>query len=453
MAGESWWARLRAKRPWWRVYPTRRLAAVVLVTGVAWLVPVFGSSLALVLVVVILAAVVADYLRLPRRESLTLERHAPDTLGLGDSAEITYTIRSAWSWPARATLYDRVPAGISGELGDDEHDVPPLDERAFALTVGGETRGRYALGPVAMRITTPLGLLARIVVTPARENESITVIPSLTNVRRFRLLALQNRLSEAGVRALKLRGEGTAFAGLRDYVPGDDPRLLDWKATARHGKLISREQTIERSQTVISLIDCGRAMTQISGHYARFEHVLSAALVLSDVAATSGDRVGLVAFDDQIRASMPPQRGERALRGLHRALSGLEATLTEPDYLAAFRVLATSQRRRALVAFFTDVVDVRSAKTFVAYAGRAAQRHLLVVVAIQNEALMAAARPSTAGATALYQSAAAEELVRERDEALARMRGAGLVVLDVAPSKMAASVVNKYLEIKARGQL
>jgi uncharacterized protein (DUF58 family) len=449
----GWWARVQAKRPWWRIYPTRRLAGAVLAAAAAWIVPVVGARLAVALIAAIVVAVVVDYLRLPRRDAIAVERVAPDMLGLGDATDITYTIRSAWAWPARVTLYDRIPDGISGELGADQHDAPPLDERALALSVVGETRGRYVLGPIAMRIVTPLGLLVRIVVTPPKKDEAVTVVPSLTNVRRFRLLALQNRLSEAGVRALKLRGEGTAFAGLRDYVPGDDPRLLDWKATARHGRLISREQTIERSQTVISLIDCGRAMTQIAGHYSRFEHVLSAALVLSDVAATSGDRVGLVAFDDQIRASVPPQRGDRALRALHRSLSGLEATLTEPDYLSAFRVLATSQRRRALVVFFTDVVSVRSAKNFIAYAGRSAQRHLLVVVAIQNEALLAAAKPSTEGATALYRSAAAEELVHERDEALARMRGAGLVVLDVAPARMAAVVVNRYLEIKARGQL
>lgn len=453
MAQSSWWARLTAKRPWWRVYPTRRLAVAVAIAGVAWIVPRIGVVLATSLVAAIALATVFDYLRLPRRDSVIVERTAPDNVGLGDAADIMYTLRSSWAWPARITLFDRVPVGLSGELGGEDQSIAAFDERSFTVPVTGEQRGRYPLGPVAMRVTTPLALLARIVVTPPKNDESITVVPSLTNVRRFRLLAIQNRLSEAGVRALKLRGEGTAFAGLRDYVPGDDPRLLDWKATARHGKLISREQTIERSQTLISLIDCGRAMTQLAGRYARFEHVLSAALVLSDVAATSGDRVGLLAFDDRIRASMPPQRGDRALRGLHRALSGLEPTLTEPDYLSAFRVLATSQRRRALVVFFTDVVDVRSAKSFIAYAGRAAQRHLLVVVAIQNEALMAAARPASDGATALYQSAAAEELVRERDEALARMRAAGLVVLDVAPSRMAAAVVNRYLEIKARGQL
>ena len=223
------------------------------------------------------------------------------------------------------------------------------------------------------------------------------MVPSFASVRRFRLLAMQHRLSEAGVRALKQRGEGSAFAGLRDYVPGDDPRLLDWKASARHGQLIAREQTVERSQAVLTLIDCGRAMTQMAGRFSRFEHVLSSALLLSEVAATGGDRVGLIAFDDQIRAFVPTQRGTAALRALRTTMSGLDATLTEPDYASAFRLLATRQRRRALVVFFTDVIDERAARQFVAYAGRAAMRHAVVVVAIQNEALIDAARPATDG--------------------------------------------------------
>jgi uncharacterized protein (DUF58 family) len=181
--------------------------------------------------------------------------------------------------------------------------------------------------------------------------------------------------------------------------------------------------------------------------------VLSAALVLSDVAAASGDRVGLLAFDDDVRSYVPPQKGLVALRSLRTALSGLDATLTEPDYASAFRVLATRQRRRALLVFFTDVIDTRAAQLFLAHATRAARRHLLVVVAIQNEELVAAARPSTVGAAALYRSAAAEELIREREEALARMRQAGITVLDISAGRMAAAVVNRYLEIKARGLL
>lgn len=127
--------------------------------------------------------------------------------------------------------------------------------------------------------------------------------------------------------------------------------------------------------------------------------------------------------------------------------------MTEPDYAAAFRLFALKQRRRSLVVLFTDVIDVRAARSFIAYAGRAARRHMLIVVAIQNDALVTAAQPSTSGSLALFRSAAAEELVREREEALARMRRAGITVLDVPPSRMAAAVVNRYLEVKARGLL
>ena len=271
--------------------------------------------------------------------------------------------------------------------------------------------------------------------------------------RRYRLLAMQHRLSDAGIRALKQRGEGTSVAGLRDYVPGDDPRLLDWKASARHSRLITRELSIERSQTVISLIDCGRAMTQSAGRFSRFEHVLSSSLLMADVAVTSGDRVGLIAFDDRIRAVMAPSRGTGALALVRSTLSGLDASLTEPDYASAFRTLATRQRRRALVVFFTDVIDVRVAKQFAAYAGRAARRHAMIIVAIQNEALLEATRTNASGSLALYRRAAAEELVREREEALARMRQAGVTVLDVAPDRMATAVVNRYLELKAKGSI
>jgi uncharacterized protein (DUF58 family) len=444
--------RIRARRPFWGVYPTTRLAVCVLGAATLWLIPgVAGAMLARVGIVALVVLAAADYLRLPRRSDVELVRTVPETIGLGDESEVRYLLRSRLTRPVRVALFDAFPSALDAELSAVPIELPARDERLVHVPAVAERRGRLRFGAVGMRATTSLGLLTGVMIVD-QDGESV-VVPSLSNVRRFRLLAIQNRLSDAGVRALKQRGEGTSFAGLRDYVPGDDPRLLDWKATARHRRLITREQTIERSQTVISLVDCGRAMTQLAGRYSRFEHVLSAALVLGDVAATSGDRVGLVAFDDEVRAYVPPVRGVAALRTLRTTLSGLDATLTEPDYATAFRLLATRQRRRALVVFFTDVVDVRVAQSFVAHAGRGGQRHLLVVVAIQNDALIAAARPNTSGTLALFRSAAAEELVREREEALTRMRRAGIAVLDVPAGRMAASVVNRYLEIKARGLL
>jgi uncharacterized protein (DUF58 family) len=427
------------------------MAALVAASGLLWLLPgSTGRFAAIAAVALIFVGAAIDYIVLPTPSDLEVERVIPERMGLGDRYEISYTIRTS-TRPVTARLFDAIPPGIAAPSLHDVVELNPNRPMELRIEAVGERRGHYAFGPVSLRLETGRGLVARIARFSAPAET--TVVPSLSNVRRLRLLAIQNRLSDAGVRALKQHGEGTAFAGLRDYVPGDDPRLLDWKATARHSRLITREQSIERSQTVVAMVDCGRAMTQLAGRYSRFEHVLSAALVLSDVAAASGDRVGLLAFDDDVRAFVPPQKGLAALRSLRTALSGLDATLTEPDYSSAFRVLALRQRRRALVVFFTDVIDTRAAQLFLAQATRAARRHLLVVVAIQNEELVAAARPSTAGAAALYRSAAAEELIREREEALARMRQAGITVLDISVGRMAAAVVNRYLEIKARGLL
>lgn len=447
-AAARWWQR----RIRWAVFPTRRMALCVAASAVLWLLPgTAGRIAAVIAIAAVVLVAAADYVMLPSPSDLSVTRELPDTMGLGDPYEISYSLESSAAYPARVTMFDAVPDGINAPSRFASAELRPGRAATLRTSAVGERRGRFVFDAIALRLETSRGLLARIARFPAPAET--TVVPSLSNVRRLRLLAIQHRLSDAGVRALKQRGEGTSFAGLRDYTPGDDPRLLDWKATARHSRLITREQSIERSQTVFVMVDCGRAMTQLAGRYSRFEHVLSAALVLSDVAAASGDRVGLLAFDDDVRAFVPPQKGLVALRSLRAALSGLDATVTEPDYAAAFRVLALRQRRRALVIFFTDVIDTRAAQLFLAHATRTARRHLMVVVAIQNDELIAAARPSTAGAAALYRSAAAEELIREREEALARMRQAGITVLDITAGRMAAAVVNRYLEIKARGLL
>jgi uncharacterized protein (DUF58 family) len=393
MSSTSVLARIRSRRPLWAVYPTRRLATLVFAAGALWLIPGrVGAVLAGTATAAIGVALVVRLHEAPSAVETSDRTIDSESIGLGDVVELRYTMRTAWPWPVRVELFDDVPPGIGAEIPETPFVLAAETEQTIAVDAEGLTRGRYRFDDVALRVHTPVGLLMRLV-RVSLGNE-VVVVPSLTNVRRFRLLSMQRRLNDAGVRALKQRGEGTSLSGLRNYVPGDDPRLVDWKATARHQRLISREQTIERSQTVISLIDCGRAMTQLAGRFSRFEHVLSAALVLSDVAASSGDRVGLIAFDETVRAYVPPQRGTAALRMLRTALSGLDATLTEPDYASAFRMLATRQRRRALVLFFTDVIDERAARRVHRLRGsrrKLRRGHRRAT----NDALLAAARPTS----------------------------------------------------------
>ncbi len=235
---------------------------------------------------------------------------------------------------------------------------------------------------------------------------------------------------------------------------GDDPRHVDWKATARRRRLISREYSIEQGQTVMILIDAGRLMTQLAGPLPRFEYALSSALVLANIAARTGDSVGLLLFDDAVRAFVPPTRGTAALPLIRDALVPVQATMTEPDYAAAFRTLAARVRRRSLLVLYTDVIDVRASRALLTLATHGTRVHLPLVVALRNDALVAAATPTGRATTqAIYETAAAEELLSARDEALERMRRAGVSVLDVRPQAMTAAIINRYLEIKGKGAL
>ena len=441
-----------AERTFLRIIPTTRLAWAVAAGGLLWLLPGrLGLYAGLAGLAALLLLVVVDWVMLPGRRGILIEREAPGAVGIGDRATGVYTLRSAWPRPLRVTVVDEMPAGVRGGVQSLDVALPAHGTAALPFDVSGMVRGLATLGRIGARATSWLGLLAtRATFAPA---DTILVTPSVSNVRRFRLLAVQHRLHTAGVRVLRQRGESRAFAGLRDYAVGDDPRHIDWKATARRRKHMVREFTIEQSQTIFTMIESGRAMTQLAGEFSRLEHALSAALVLTDVAATSGDRVGTMVFDQEVRAFVPPNRGDTALRLVRGALIPVTATMAEPDYAGAFRYLATKQRRRALIVFFTDVIDERASRALVAHVTRSAGRHLVVVVALRNDAVFEAAVPSGERELALYTSAAAEELVAGRHAVLERMRRAGVNVLDVSPQTMAAAVVNKYLEIKGRGAL
>jgi uncharacterized protein (DUF58 family) len=437
--------------------PTRRLAALVAGVALLWVASGYpaGAAVAALASVALLLAALLDATFLPAASDLDVRRELPLTLGVGDVVAGEYAVDSRWGRPLSVSLHDAMPPAFLAVVRDATGDapLPPHGSLAIPFQVEGLARGEVALGDVALRVRTPRGLVARVLRYP-REDRAV-IAPSLAGIRRFRWLAVHERLAAAGVRDARRRGEGRSFARLRDYVVGDDPRRIDWKATARRGHPITREFTVERSQTVYVLVDAGRSMTQLAGAFPRFEYALSSALVLADVAVRAGDRVGALVFDDRLRVLVPAQRGAGALQALRSALVPVQPTLVEPDYSAAFRALALRQRKRALIVLLTDVIDGRAARSLLAHLSRGGSHHLAVVVALRNEAVLAAAGLPPAGATArrVYASGAAEELLAERATALQRMRDAGVVVLDVAPDAMAAAVVSQYLELKARGAL
>ncbi len=432
------------------VIPTRRLAIIVAVLSPAWLVWQEGAIFALAAVVV---AIILDLLLLPAKWQVTAQRIVPSNVGLGDRERGEYRVCSTAARALRFMLFDALPLVFeSPERRGTIQSVPSGGETSIPFTFVARERGSWPLGPVVLRIEGALGLVQRTIRhEPA---DAVLVTPSLAGVRHLRLLAIQHRLRDAGIRSIRRRGEGTSFASLREYAVGDDPRHVDWKATARRQKLMTREYAIEQGQTLMIAVDAGRMMTQLSSGVPRFEYALSAATLLASVAVQTGDQVGLILFDNELRSFVPPARGDKAMRGIRQALIPAKATMTEPDYASAFRTLATKHRKRSLIVLFTDVIDPRSSQALIAHTVRGAMRHLLVVVTLRNDELVSAAVPTSHSSSSdLYASVAAEELLGARNEAIVRMRRAGVSVVDVSPKRLASAIVNHYLELKARGSV
>ena len=282
----------------------------------------------------------------------------------------------------------------------------------------------------------------------------VVVYPPLVSVRLRASVAEALRRRAAGMKPIRQLGEGRLFESLREWGPGDDLRHIDWKATARRGKVITRQYEAERRQQVLLVLDTGRLMTaDVAAGVARLDFAVQAALELAYAAAQHDDNVGIMTFADGVQHFVAPERGRTGIRRVLDVLAEVEPRLVEPDYPGAFGYLAARNRKRALTVLFTEVIDRFASDALVANVATLRPRHLPLAVTLRNPELDAVATQRPATPHDAFRKAAAEELLHAREEALGHMRRAGVLVIDVTPERAAQAVVAKYLELKRRGTL
>ena len=381
---------------------------------------------------------------------ITVTREAPPAFSVGRRSEVSYRWGNRKRRPARLRLREVRPEVLGGTQPPREITVPPRGEVRETVAVVPVRRGRERAGAFVVDSTGPLGLGRR------RSTQALpwdaAVYPPLVTVR-LRASVAEAARRHQGVTPVRQLGEGRLFESLREWVPGDDLRHIDWKATAKRRKVITRQYEAERRQQVLLVLDTGRLLTAEIAGVSRLDYVVQAALELAYVAAQHDDNVGVMAFADGVQHFVAPQRGRLGLKRVLDVLAAVEPKLVEPDYPGAFRYLAARNRKRALTVLFTDVIDRLASDALVANVASLRPRHLPLAVTLRNPELdgVAALRPQAARDA--FRKAAAEELLHAREEALGRMRRGGVLVLDVPPERAAQAVVAKYLELKRRGRL
>ena len=277
-------------------------------------------------------------------------------------------------------------------------------------------RGRYEFGRVAVRYPSRLGLVW--CAAQAGEAEWIKVYPNLRRAREAELKALGARSLVAAHRRAAWRGEGRDFESLREYVPGDELRHVSWSATARRGKLTTRQYQIERDQTILVALDAGRLMTARIEDESKFDAAIHAALALMSAAARGGDNAGLAVFGRRVGTYLPPARGHEQMSAVLEALHGVEPEMIEPSYTRAFEYIAAHCRRRALVVILTDLVDEEGSRELLASLKLLRPRHLPLVATIGDRDLAAAVRDTPETVRDLFTHSVAEEIRFQREAAL-----------------------------------
>ena len=431
-------------------FPTVRAALLLAAGAVLALAAGAGAAIALVAAVDAAAVILflADAALTPGPGALRATRRVREPLSAFAQNRVALRLESASPRPLRLELADAPPASFDARGHRAAVALAPGGAATVAYEVRPRARGEAAFGDLHVRARGPLGLAARQWRIPLAR--AVRVYPDL---RALAALPGVTRADPGGVRA---RGphEGREFAALRGYVPGDDVRAIDWKATARRGAPVVREWQPERNQTLWILLDCGRHLSaRLADGRTKLDHAVDASLALARAAAARGDRAGAVLFGAEVRRVVAPAGGRAQLGPLADALHAADARVEESDYGAAFDVLDARQRRRALVVVFTDLADPDTSALLLARVAQLRRRHLVLVAAVADSEIADAAAARPRDAEEAFVRAAAEAILDEREQATRRLEGTGVRVESVPARALAAAVVGRYAEAKARGIL
>ena len=397
----------------------------------------------------------------PHRVQIT--RQPLPRLSVGRDNQIVLTVQSG-KRPAQLQIRDYYPVHFQVSQPLLQVAIPSHSTQELTYTIHPHQRGEFPWGDIQVRQLGEWGLAWQDWKIP--QSQKVAVYPDLMGLRSLSIrLTLQ---TSGNIRRANRMGIGTEFAELREYRTGDDPRFIDWKATARRlgatmaSPLQVRVLEPEQEQTLIILLDRGRLMTaQVQG-LKRFDWGLNSTLSLALAGLNRGDRVGVAVFDREVSLWIPPERGQNQLSKLIDQLTPIQPVLLEPDYVGAVTKLVNQQTRRALVVLITDIVDVTASAELLAALSRLTPRYLPFCVTLRDPQVDKIARqekqPEKAEIkhqiiSSAYSRAVALDLLTQRQVAFAQLKQKGVLVLDAPANQISEQLVDRYLRLKARNQL
>jgi len=420
--------------------------------GLAWIIPALWNRTFLYAMLLwdglLLLAFLADWLRLPRPQQLTVRREWRSPLSISVTSPLNLSIANQSGVDIQVRVLDELPPSIWHEIKPASLNGPARTTRSVVLNYTPGTRGDLRTGKVFLRYQSVFQMAERWAV--ADLEQTVRVYPNFEHARKSAVYLARSRQIELQMRMMRLRGMGSDFESLREYREGDELRNVCWTAAARRGKLVSKTFRVERSQAVWIVLDCGRLMRARTDGYSKLDCAVDAALCLAQLALYSGDRVGLLAYGRAVNQRVMPGRGAAQMRHIVEQLAMIHDEIPEADHVRAAASLLTMQKQRGLIIWISDLAESAMTPEVIEAAGQMLTRHLLLFTVIAQPELKQQARLSPASAPDMYEVVAAQEMVYRRELLLGRLRERGALCMEVEPSRISAAILNQYLTVKER---
>lgn len=375
----------------------------------------------------------------------------PLRLSNGDKNTIRIDIENLHALTVALEIIDEIPhqfqvrdfsLKISMESGEKHHlsyDLRPTE------------RGEYLFGNINIYIQSFLGLVIRR--TKIEQSQTVPVYPSFIQMRKFEMYAISNRLSDIGLKKIRRIGHTMEFDQIREYVPGNDIRSINWKATARTGSLMVNQFQDERSQQVVNVIDMGRVMKMPFEGLSLLDYAINTSLVISNIALLKEDKAGLLTFTNKKITVVKPEKRRPHIQRIQESLYNLDTNFLESNYERLIVGLKTYLNQRSLVLLYTNFETLDSMERQLPYLQRIAKDHLLVTIFFENTELSDFIKENSKTIGDIYTKTVAEQFDYEKRQIVKELNLRGIHTILTPPKELSVNAINKYLELKARGMI
>lgn len=401
--------------------------------------------------IVIFVLVIADVLLSPRPDKLLVERRVPGKLSIAQPNRVELVLTNQSYSAIELELIDEFPEEFKGEGRQIELRLEKRTSATISYEIVPLQRGAFYFNRTVVRFR---GLLELVVFQEAYGDVTrVEVYPDITSISKFDLLMKRSHLMEIGLISERRRGSGTDFESLREYIKGDEFRKIDWKASARRNKLITREFQSEVNQSIMVLLDCSRSMGAQIDEITLLDHAVNGALLLGHQVLRKGDKIGLITFSDTPHQMLPPGRGKNHFFTFVRNLYAVQANRVEPDFVAVMKALTMTTLRRSMLMIVTDLTSGEAVDKMLAAIPVVSRKHLPVIVSVLDPRLKKAAMAVPNSSEEVYQKVVARNLIARVSNMARKIEQMGVATVIITPEELSSSLLSQYLKAKLRSRL